>query len=353
VDTPPETDAQAAELVVDLLRGAWRSLAARAMASLRIADALATPATAEEVAHRTGTHPDTLDRLLRTLAAIGLLTYRDGTYALTAAGARLRSDVPGSDWAAMMHMVGPWTLDTWQALPDAVRSGERVFEQVHGEPFWDYLRSHPEAGRLFDGAMARGGRDQEPVGLVLGELGGLGSADDLAGPAEATVVDVGGGTGRLLAQVVAGSTGLRGVLADQEGPVLRAGEVFAGFGVAERCEAVVADFFTGVPAGEAYLLSNILHDGDDDSCRQILRRIHEASAPGARLLILETVLPDEEDGVSPDSARHHLLDLMMLINFGGRERRLEVYAALLVAAGFRDVRLVGGRGPHLVAATRT
>jgi hypothetical protein len=339
-------DDEARALVWDLLRGAWRSLAARAMASLKIADALVTPATAEELAHRTSTDPDALDRLLRTLAAIGLLTYRDGTYALTAAGARLRSDVPGSDWGAMMHMVGPWTLDTWQALPDAVRSGERVFDQVHGEPFWDYLRSHPEAGRLFDAAMAREARDQESVLLVLDELGAL------DGPGEATLVDVGGGTGRLLAQVVAGARGLRGVLADQEGPVSGAGEVFAGFGVAERCEAVVSDFFTAVPAGDAYLLSNILHDWDDDSCRQILRRIHEASAPGARLLILETVLPDEEGGVRPDSARHHLLDLMMLINFGGRERRLDEYAALLDAAGFGDVRLVGGRGPHLLAATR-
>ncbi|MGN6574695.1 MAG: methyltransferase [Nocardioides sp.] len=344
MQTPSTPDDQARDLVMDLVRGAWRSLAARAMASLRIADALATPATADEVAHRTGTDPATLDRLLRTLAAIGLLTYRHGTYELTEAGARLRSDVPGSDWGALMHMAGSWTLSTWQALPDAVRSGERVFDRVHGEPFWDYLRSHPEAGQLFDAAMARDARDRDSVRLVV---------DELSDASVETLVDVGGGTGRLLAQVVAARPGLRGVLADQEGPVHGSAEVFAHFDVTDRCEAVVSDFFAGVPAGgDAYLLSNILHDWEDEACRKILGRIREASTPGTRLLLLETVLPDEEDGVRPDSAQHHLLDLMMLINFGGRERRLDEYSDLLEASGFGEVRLAGGRGPHLVVATR-
>lgn len=110
---------------------------------------------------------------------------------------------------------------------------------------------------------------------------------------------------------------------------------------------------TAVPeGGDCYLLSNILHDWNDDRCRAILRRIHEAANPGARVFVLETVLPDEQDGVSPDSAPVHLLDLMMLLNFGARERSLSEYAALLEAAGFGEVRLAGGTGPHLVVATR-
>lgn len=333
-----------AQLVSDLIRGAWKAQAARAMAELRLADALVEPGTAEQVAERTGTHAPTLDRLLRTLAALGLLSFRHGRYELTEAGARLRSDVPGSDWGAMMMMPAPWTLATWHRLPEAVRTGEPVFEQVHGESFWDFLRSHEETGRTFDAAMARQSKDRETVGLVVAELERSGGT---------TLVDVAGGTGRLLAQVVAELPGWRGILADLDGPVSKAADVFATYEVSDRSEAVVCDFFETVPeGGDCYLLSNILHDWDDDRCTEILRRIHEAAAPGARVFVLETVLPDEQEGVSPESAPVHLLDLMMLLNFGARERTLAEYAALLGTAGFDDVRIAGGAGPHLVVATR-
>lgn len=340
VDSAPDP----AKLVSDLIRGAWKAQAARAMAELRLADALVEPGTAEQVAERTGTHAPTLDRLLRTLAALGLLSYRRGRFELTESGARLRSDVAGSDWGAMMMMPAPWTLATWHRLPEAVRTGEPVFEQVHGESFWEFLRSHEEIGRIFDAAMARESKDREVVALVVAELERSGGT---------TLVDVAGGTGRLLAQVMAARPGLRGILADLDGPVGGAADVFDAYDVSDRCEAVVCDFFEAVPeGGDWYLLSNILHDWDDDRCRDILRQIHEAAAPDARVLVLETVLPDERDGVNPDSAPIHLLDLMMLLTFGARERSLAEYAALLEAARFGDVRLAGGIGPHLVVATR-
>ena len=337
-------DPAPARLVSDLVRGAWRTLAARAMAELRLADALVEPATAEQLAGRLGVHAPTLERLLRTEAALGLVSHRDGRYTLTPAGERLRSYVPGSDWGAMMMMPGPWTLATWAHLPEAVRTGEPVFERVHGEPFWDYLDSHEEERRIFDAAMARQSKDHDAVALVLDVLG-----EDATG----TVVDVAGGTGRLLAQVVAARPALHGMLADLEGPIAGSADVFERYAVADRCEAVVCDFFTGVPeGGSAYLLSNILHDWDDEGCGRILRNIRTAAGPGARVLVLEAVLPDEREGVGPDSAAVHLLDLMMLLNFGARERDLAQYTVLLEEAGFGDVRLVpGAAGSDVVVAT--
>jgi hypothetical protein len=335
---PDETE----RLLSDLVRGAWRSLAARAMAELRLADALAEPGTAEQVAPRIGADPATLNRLLLTLAALRLVIHEDGVFTLTAAGERLRSDVPGSDWGAIMMMAAPWTLAAWQDLPESIRTGEPAFERVHGQPFWDFLRSNEEAGHYFDAAMARGSRDRNPVGLIVSELTSGGAT---------TLVDVGGGTGRLLAQVTAEAPGLRGILADQATPVAGSAPVFAEHGVAERCESEVCDFFEAVPTGDVYLLSNILHDWDDDHCREILRRIREASAPGGRVLVVESVLPDESEGVSPDSAPLHLLDLAMLLNFGARERTLAEYADLLESTGFGDVRLVVGEtGRDLVVA---
>ncbi len=136
-------------------------------------------------------------------------------------------------------------------------------------------------------------------------------------------MDVAGGTGRLLAQVVAQRSDLRGVLADQEEPVGGAAEVFEAYGVGDRCEAAECNFFEAVPESrDSYILSSILHDWDDESCHRILRRIHQVAARGARFLVLETVLPEEHDGVSAGNAPIHLLDLMMLLNFGARERSL-------------------------------
>ena len=331
-------------LVADLIRGAWRTLAARAMAELRLADVLVRPTTLEEAAARTGTHAPSLNRLLRTVGALGLVSYQDGLFQVTAAGARLRSDVAGSDWGAMMMMPAPWTLATWQHLPDAIRTGEPVFEQVHGTSFWEFHRLNEEAGAIFDAAMARGAKERGVVSAVANQLEQVGAR---------LFVDVGGGTGRLLAQVVAQLPQLHGVLADQRDPVDKAAEVFDAHGVADRCEATVCDFFRAVPpGGDAYLLSNILHDWDDEACAQILSVIHEAGAPGGRLLVVESLLPEEDAGMAGDGAHLRLLDLMMLLNFGARERSLVEYRDMLEGAGFADVRVVDAGGRELIIGTR-
>jgi SAM-dependent methyltransferase len=342
LDPVPDPDPES--LVADLIRGAWKTLAARAMAELRIADALVRPTTLDEVAERTGTHAPSLNRLLRTLAALGLVTYREGLFQVTAAGARLRSDVPGSDWGAMMMMPAPWTLATWQHLPDAIRTGEPVFELVHGSSFWDFHRSNEDAGAIFDAAMARGAKEQGVISAVVTEL--RRSQTQL-------LVDVGGGTGRLLGQVVAQVPQLHGLLADQRDPVDKAEQVFAAHGVTGRCKATVCDFFQAVPpGGDAYLLSNILHDWDDEASARILTHIRDACLPGGQLLLVESVLPDEVEGVHRDSAQLRLLDLMMLLNFGARERTLVEYRDMLERAGFVDVRLVDAGSRQLIIATR-
>lgn len=339
-----EPAAAAESLVEDLIRGAWKTLAARAMAELRIADVLVQPATLDEVAERTGTHAPSLDRLLRTLAALGLVTYRDELLEVTAAGARLRSDVPGSDWGAMMLMPAPWILATWQHLPDAIRTGEPVFEDVHGSSFWDFHRTNEEAGAIFDAAMARGAKEQGVISAVVTELRNARTQ---------LLVDIGGGTGRLLAQVVAQLPQLHGLLADQREPVAKAAHVFAAHGVPDRCKATVCDFFQAVPlGGDAYMLSNILHDWDDGASARILTQIRDACRPEGHLLLVESVLPDEDAGVHPDSAQLRLLDLMMLLNFGARERTLIEYQDLLERAGFVNVRLVDAGSRQLIIATR-
>jgi SAM-dependent methyltransferase len=300
------------------------SHAVRAMAVLGLADRLAAGTrTVQELAEATGTHAPTLTRFIRTLAAIGLCTHdEEGQIRLTAMGDLLREDMPGSMRSYALAIAAPYALRAWDELPEAVRTGDPAFPLVHGIGFWDYLSAHPEEGARFDGAMS---------GAVVTRAEALIATRDLS--TIGTLVDVGGGHGRLLAAALEATPGLRAVLFDRPEVLVGAEATLVAAGLRERCELVGGDFFDAVPAGgDAYVLSQILHDWPDAEAGAILRTCHRAMAPGARLWLLEQVVPP---GDAFDTVK--LLDLLMLVNFGGQERTAEEYRALLEGAGFRDM----------------
>ena len=312
------------EAALQLLSAAWASHAARAMAVLGLADHLAPgPRTPAELAAASGTDAPTLARLLRTLAALGLCASDgDGRVRLTPRGEYLRSDVPDSVRPYALALLAPHVERAWEGLPEAVRTGEPAFPRVHGEAFWEYLAAHPAEGAAFDAAMTGGAEERARALLAARDLACLG-----------TLVDVGGGQGRLLAAALTATPGLRGVLVDRP-EVLPGAEAFlAAAGVRDSCELVGGDFFAAVPAGgDAYVLAVVIHDWPDDEATAILRACHGAMAPGARIWLVERV-------VRPGDAfdRTKLLDLLMLVLFGAQERTEAEYRALLEAAGFERV----------------
>ena len=313
------------EAVAWLVRGGWVSHCVRAMAELGLADALSVAATVDELAAHTSTTPDALRRLLRSLADAGLVaTDEAGRYRLTARGSVLRRDHPSAVRSlALMQTWGPNTV-AWSQLSAAVSTGAGTFEAANGTPLWETLSRHPDQQVVFNAAMARRAGTQART---------IRDACDLAGIR--TVVDVGGGKGGLLAQLLVDEPGLRGVLADRGDVVAEAAETLAQAGVADRCEIRAADFFVEVPSGgDAYVLSNILHDWPDEDCLRILETVRAAMAPGARLWVLERVLDPDPPRPASAQAELHLLDLNMLVLFGARERTRAEYAALLMRAGF-------------------
>lgn len=322
--TGPTTDD--AEAVAWLVRGGWVSHCVRAMAELGLADVLATPATVEELATTTSTSPEQLRRLLRALADVGLVATDGGAdrYRLTARGDVLRRDHPsGVRSLAIMQTWGPNTL-AWSRLSDAVATGEGTFEAENGAPLWETMSRHPDQQTMFNAAMAR---------RAVMQARTLRDACDLSGIR--TVVDVGGGKGGLLACLLQDEPGLRGVLADRADVVTEAGEVLDRAGVAARCAVRAADFFVEVPSGgDAYVLSNILHDWPDEDCLRILATVRAAMPTGSRLWVLERVLDPEPPRPADLQAELHLLDLNMLVLFGARERTRSEYADLLTRAGF-------------------
>ncbi|MER6910172.1 methyltransferase [Streptomyces sp. NPDC000594] len=304
-------------------------MAVRVAATLRVADHIAAGRdTAEEVAAATGTHTDALDRLLRHLVTVALLT-RDpvGRYALTAFGEQLREDHPAGrrKWLDTGGAVGKGDL-SFVELAHSVRTGEPAYPVRYGVPFWDDLAADPPLSASFDALM------NHHIDL---DDGGVPRAYDWA--ALGHVVDVGGGSGGLLGALLTAHGSLRGTVVDLAGPAASARRNFERLGLAARTEVVTGSFFDPLPAGAGgYVLSAILHDWSDGPAVALLRRCAEAAGERGVVLVIEAV---GADGESPSTA----MDLRMLTYCGGRERGLAELGALAGAAGLavRAVHPVG------------
>ncbi len=298
-------------------------------ADLGVADALGDePRTADDVAASLGLDADALDRLLRFLVGRGVFARaRDGRYRNNRASSLLREDHPGSlrSWARFFGV--PWHVAIWNRLDHSVSTGASAAEAALGHEFWRYLTEvDPAAGLVFDDAMEAASRLQQEV-----------IASRYAWPLEGSICDVGGGTGTLLAAILAANPTCSGVLLDLPAVVAKADGVLDRAGVAGRVDIVGGDFFTAVPPGcDRYVLEAIVHDWDDESCVRILTRCREALAPGGRILVLEQALPGH-DGDHPVKA----LDLEMLVDTGkGRERSRAHFDALFARAGLRVTNVI-------------
>lgn len=312
--------ANPAEQLVRLFRGFWVSQAIYVATELRIADLLAEgPRTLADLASAAGAHAPTLGRVLRLLASEGVFEeVEDGRFQLTPMAAPLRRDT-GQLWMQVLFIGRP---ASWQAAGDllhTVKTGETAFDHVHGAGFFEYLREHPDEGRLFDQLMVA---NTTPVARAVA------AAYDFS--SMTTIVDVGGGRGALTIGILMANPALRGVVLDQPAVAIGAREAIAAAGLSDRCEAVGGDFFEGVPSGaDAYLVKFILHDWDDDRSLAILRACRRAIPAQGRLVVIELVIAG---GAGPSFARTQ--DVNMLINLGGQERSAAEYRALFVAAGF-------------------
>jgi precorrin-6B methylase 2 len=310
-ERPPE------EVLWDFLRGAMMTKALAIVADLGIAEALADgPRAVDELGREKGVDPDALYRLLRALASDGVFAEEEsGVFRLTESAELLLR--PG--WKAFVHLFGGVFYRAVADLDQAARTGSETFPEAFGEEFWPWLGAHAAERAAFDRAMAEGKeRKAERLSKVEWRTG-------------ETVVDVGGGNGALLVEVLGDKPDVHGIVFDL--PETDRDE--AGFG--DNVEFVPGSFFERVPPGDTYVLSAILHDWDDGRASAILRTIRAAARPGARLLVAETV-------IQPGNDRNgsKWLDLLMLVLAGGRERTEREWQALLEAAGFEPVAIEDG-----------
>jgi 2,7-dihydroxy-5-methyl-1-naphthoate 7-O-methyltransferase len=293
----------------------------RVAATLRIPGHIAAGHTGiADLAAAAGCDPDALHAVLGHLVSQGVFTEESpGRFACNQAAEQLAS-LPFLDLAG----IGGRMAHTWGTLLDYVRTGQPAYQQVFGRPFWEDLAAHPAIGAEFDALMGPAGHSVPDFDVELSD--GWDSVQ--------TVVDVGGGTGALLASLLRQHPGTEGILVDLPGTVARAGEIVKD--VADRVTLAGQSFFDPLPAGaDLYLLKSVLNDWPDEPTVAILRRCAEAAHEKTAIAIL--------GGVTSDEAPRELgIDMLVaggktspLARFTGlaRQAGLDVTAARTQASG--------------------
>ncbi len=310
--------------------GYFYSAALRAVARLNIADHLAGSArTPDELAAAAGVHGPSLYRTLRFLATRGVFAEDDeGRFRLTPAAELLRTDAPRSIRSAVLMLTDQVFWKPAELLDETVRTGETQFEEIFPAPFFDWLGQDAEAGENFHVGMAAMSDFENRRVAQRYDFSGL-----------STLVDVGGGQGGFLVEVLRSAPDLHGVLFDEEHVLAqhRLGEVRNPGG----CETVVGDFFNAVPPGaDAYVLKRILHDWDDEECTRILARCREAMAPDGRVLAIDSVIPP---GNEPHTGK--AVDMLLMTSLTGQERTTAEFEALFASAGLSVRRVIPTSAP--------
>jgi hypothetical protein len=316
--------------LLQLAMGYWVSQAIYVAAKLGIADSLKDgPKSCADLARATGAHPDSLDRLLRALASVGVFApEKDNRFGLTPIGECLQSKTVGS-MRAMVLTLGQEHYQAWAHLLHSIRTGEPAFDHVFKMGLFQYLAQNPASGQIFDEAMA---------GVTALVSFAIVAAYDFS--AISTVVDVGGGHGELIKTILMVNRNVKAILFDSPPAIEEANRRINGDGLAKRYEVTAGDFFQSVPrGGDAYVLKNILHDWNDADCITILKNCHSAMAEHGKVLLVETV--KTANGEPFDS----LLDLNMLVISRGRERSEAEYRALLDAAGLKLTKVIPTMSP--------
>ena len=325
--------------MMQLITGFWTSCCIYSAAKLEIADQLALrPQGASQLAETTHCHAPSLNRVLRALVSVGIFNKnQEGVYSNNVLSETLRSDVPGSMKAMAIAQLGDH-YNAWGNLIYSIKTGKTAFDQVEGMPVWKYYETHPDEGQNFMKAM---------TGLTGAVIKNVIPVYDFS--AMNTIVDVGGGNGALLMAVLNAAPQAKGIVFDEEYVVEKTQEELTKNGFDDRCSTSAGSFFDFIPKdADCYLMKMVLHDWNDEQCLQILGNCHKAMKPGSKLLVIDSVIPEED---SPHPGKY--MDINMLAMTGGRERTEREFATLFQKAGLKLTRVIHTHSPlfSIVEAT--
>ena len=327
-----------AEQLMKFIVAKWISKPIFVAAELGIADLLAEgPKSITELAEMSRSHAPSLYRVMRALAAVGIFSETDTKqFELTPMAECLKT---GAMRSIALMFNSEWNDKAWMHIVESVKTGETAFIKAHGMPVSDWLEENPMAAQVLIEANAIKAATAHRSIVDVYDFSGIDS-----------LIDVGGGTGALMAEILTANPSMKGVVADTPLVIKEARNLINARGLEDRCDAVECDFFKEIPTGgDAYLMSNVLHDWTDDRCSVILNNCHKAMKPKSKLLIVEMVIPSGND-----FSVAKLLDLEMLVITGGRERTQADFEDLLQFSGFEISRIIPTReSVYVIEARRT
>jgi SAM-dependent methyltransferase len=318
--------------LAELMMGARISRAIDIAARRGIADLLGDETlSAENLASRAGLPAGSLRRLMRSLSYAGVFQeHADGRFSNNEVSAHLRDDAALSLRPMTMVLNDDAVLCGWSELETVLETGQPAFQRVNGMSFFEHLAADPKRSenmaRFMKSVYGPAG-PQIAAGFDFGRF--------------SRILDVGGGQGHILADILRTHPYVRGAVFDLPRTAEVARRFLAAQDVADRAEVVAGDFFEGVPVGyDAYFIKSTLHDWDDERSVAILRNIRAAMPDHGRVLIAEMVLAPGAPLIHP----HRFIDLEMMVSFGGKERTPTQFAELLAAAGLKFEQVVAMEG---------
>ncbi len=314
------TQANPFDTLIMMAGGACLPRCLHAVADLGVADALdEEPKTAEQLAKSVGAHPASLARVLRLLSSYGVFAVDGDKVRHSPASRLLRSDHPHS----MRPLARMFGLDVnWNAYSEfdhSVRTGQPATTKTLPRGIWGHFQENPEEGRIFNEAMVAKAQAQVPAVVAGFDFSRFG-----------TIADIGGGRGHLLQAVLASNPSAKGILFDLPNVIKD-----AAMPASDRLKLQAGDFFKdSLPTADAYLIMEVIHDWADEESLAIFKAIRRAAKPGATLLVVEQLIPND-----PGPHWSKMLDIVMLTLVGGLQRTKEEYDSLLRRAGFSESRV--------------
>jgi hypothetical protein len=314
-------DSNPAQTLLQISGGYCLPRCLHVVADIGVADQLdENPRSATDLAAAVGVDADALARVLRLLAAHGVFEAAGDAFRHSAASRLLRTDHPQS-MRALVRMFGlqvNWAV--FGAMGHSLVTGRPAAEEILPNGFWGYFAEHPDESAIFNAAM---------VGKAHGQTGAIVAAYDFS--RFSVIGDIGGGRGHLLQAVLAVTPKTRGVLFDLPQVIEEARAA-----ASDRLTLQAGDFFMdALPVCDAYLVMEVIHDWADEQSVAILSAIRRAAAPGAKVLVIEQIVPDD---AGPHWSK--MLDIHMLALLGGRQRTRQEYETLFANAGLSFVREV-------------
>jgi hypothetical protein len=277
------------------------------------------PRNVNQLASLTKSNPENLFRLMRALASQGIFRQKNDGIWVNTRLSKVLTDGSGSLRYMILQHLGELNWNSLGHLSYSVAKGEDAFAHLHGKKIYDYLSEDRAESDLFDKSMTN--LTELAIEPVL-------SAFDFS--EFKTVADIGGGEGLLLASILYKHKNLSGILFDLPDGLRRSPEILELYGVTGRVKTLSGSFFEkNLPAADAYLLKNIIHNWNDADCITILSNIRGAMPGNGKILVLEMIIPGDNR-----FSYGKLLDIQMMVFMGqGKERTRGEYEELFRNSG--------------------